>query len=176
MPCGPRDKFSTTTRSHDSTKFSRPCDDNLIDYCGTRTPDGTSSLFFLSTMRRLVRLLPNSNSEWDTLPIFLIHKMTYSTTAVLDFGWDMLPISQEDFHIHELTTIDYYGTRSEKRQHLKKGYSSTRWRSTKKHNLYIHSRWSIKKFSQKELANSLTKKSYSHGKYSTPYWSINFTI
>src|SRR6185295_2502323 len=70
VPCDPRDKFSTTTRSHDSTKFSRPCDDNLIDYCGTRTPDGTSSLFFLSTMRRLVRLLRYSNSGRDTLTIF----------------------------------------------------------------------------------------------------------
>ena len=113
--------------------------------------------YFLSTMRRLVRLLPYLNSGWDTLPIFLVHKTIYSTTAVLDFEWDMLPIFQEDFHIHELTTIDYYGTRSEKRQHLKKGYSSTRW--------------SIQKFSQKELVNSLTK-SHIHiakRRYSIPY-------
>src|SRR6185436_4522595 len=91
-----------------------------------------------------------------------VHKTTYSTTTVLDFEWDMLPISQEDFHIHELTTINYHGTQSEKRQHLKKGYSSTRW--------------SIQKFSQKEPVNSMTKNSYSHGKKEDTVYPTGLSI
>ena len=108
-----------------------------IDYLNTWSSDGTCSLFF-SSMRWLIRLLQ------------------YST-----YGRDMLSI----LHVLETTTIDYYGTRSEKRQYLKKSYSSTRWKSRKRQDLYIHTRWSIKKSPYKK--NSPThwpEKSYLHGK------------
>ena len=72
------------------------------------------------------------------LPIFPVHETTtYSTTAVLDLRMENSPY----FHVHKTTTIDYYDTRSEKRQ-----------------DLYIHMTVNQEKFSQKELTNSLTKK------------------
>ena len=56
----------------------------IIDYYSTQSSDGTSSLF------------PKRN--------FFIHETTnYSTTSVLDLRRDMLPISQEDFLVHEAT-------------------------------------------------------------------------
>jgi len=116
--------------------------------------------YFLSTMRRLVRLLPYLNSGWDTLPIFLVHKTTYSTTAVLDFRWDISLSPKRIFHIHEPKTIDYYGTRSEKRQISRRD---------------THPQDGQYKSSlRKNSSNSLTKKSYSHGKKKIQYTLLSY--
>ena len=96
-----------------------------------------------------------STCGWDKLPISQEDSTVHETTIdrllrYSTFGWDKLPISQEDLHVHKIITIDYYGTRSEKRQHLKKSYSSTRRKLRKRHDLYIHTRRSIKKSSYKK--------------------------
>ena len=92
---GLRDKFSTTSSMRR----------NLIDYYGTRFPDGTSSLFF-STMRRLTRLLRYSISGWDQLPIFLDHEKTYSTTTVLEPQMGLVPyIFLDHEKTHSTTTV-----------------------------------------------------------------------
>ena len=74
----------------------RPWDDNLFDYCGTRFPDGTSTLFFSSIRRQLIRLLRYSIFGWDKLPISqeeFIHPWDdkLSTTPVLDLWMGQAP-------------------------------------------------------------------------------------
>ena len=117
--------------------FSRPWDD-LIDYCGTRFLDGTSSLFFssmrwqpnrllrylisgrdqlpifLSMRRQLIRLLRYSISGWDQLPIFLVHKTTtFSTIVVLDLRTGHVPNLPRGIPSSmRQQSIDYYSTRS----------------------------------------------------------------
>ena len=174
MPCGPRDKFSTTTRSHDSTKFSRPWDDDLFDYCCTRLMDGTCSLFFTSIWRRLIRPLRYSTSEWDMLPnsledlrmrhtlyfprgFFLsptrrriIRLLQYST-----YGWDKFPIPPNNSIAHEIS--------------INRLLRYSIWKERTSQDELQHKTINQEKFFQRELANSLTKKSYPHSKEKIQY-------
>ena len=101
-----------------------------------------------------------------------------STTTVLDL-WRTNPLIYKKYSPTRRQLIDYYGTRPEKRQHLKKSYSSTRWKLRKRHDLYIHTRWSTKKSPYKKNLPIHWPKSHIYmakRRYNTSYWSINFTI
>ena len=66
--------------------------DGKTPTCGTRSPDGTCSLFFSFIGRQLIQLMQHSNSGWDQLPILLVHETTtYLTTAVLNFRMGPTP-------------------------------------------------------------------------------------
>jgi len=86
--------------------FSRPWD-GLFDYYGTRSPDGTYSLFS-SSMRQPNRLLRYSISSLDMFPIFLVHETIYSTTTVLDLRMGHVPYFSRLWD----GLFDYCGTRS----------------------------------------------------------------
>ena len=76
------------------------------------------------------------------------------------FGWDKLPISQEDLHVYETITINYYGTRpSQEELLIQKMEIKEETRS-----LHSHKTVNQEKFLQKEPTNSLTKKLYLHAK------------
>jgi hypothetical protein len=98
---------------------------------------------------------------------------------VLGFRRDKFPISKT-YSSMRRQLIDYYGTRPKKRQDLKKIYSYCHKREAKEEirSLHLHKMISQAKFSQKELNNSLAKSHIYMAKrrYSTSYWSINFTI
>ena len=116
----------------DGTKLPISQDDSHVhetitfNYYGTRFSDRTSSLY------------PKKNHHpWYN---------TSSTTTVLGL-WRTNPLIYKKYSPTRCQLIDYYGTRPEKRHHLKKSYSSTRWKLRKRHDLYIHTRRSIKKSS-----------------------------
>ena len=70
------------------------------------------------------------------------------------------PISQEDLHVYETITIDYYGTRpSQEELLIQKMEIKEETRS-----LHPHKTVNQEKFLQKEPTNSLTKKLYLHAK------------
>ena len=118
----------------------------LIDYFGARSPNGTSSLSFSSMRRHPTQLLWYSRSGWDMVPIsqenfrtgrapyfsrrfFLVHETTtYSTTAVLDLWRDTLPISSETSSLlprpRDDKGFDYHGTRpsEEHISHIPRGF------------------------------------------------------
>ena len=96
----------------------------------------------------------------------MIHLVDYYGTRPLE---DKTPI-YKIYTFMRRQLIDYYGTRPEKRQHLKKSYSSTRWKLRKRHDLYIHTRWSTMESSyKKNIPNHRPKNSYLHGKEKIQY-------
>ena len=147
----------------------------LVDYSGTRLLDGTRSLFLKripsSIRRQLVEYSGTRHLDWTSSlypkRILMSIRRQLSTTSVLDLRMGQAPYISEIFvhlvdyygtrpledkpPIYKIYTstrrqlIDYYSTRPEKRQHLKKRYSSTRWKLRKRHDLYIHTRRSTKK-------------------------------
>ena len=85
----------------------------IIDYFGTRSLDGTSSLFPRGILRpwgdklSTTSVLDLRTKQVPYFPRGIIHPWgdNSSTTSVLVLWRDKFPISQEDFLVHE-TTID----------------------------------------------------------------------
>ena len=115
--------------------FTHPWDD-LFDYCGTQSTNGISSLY--------PRGLPR---PWNDDYFDYHSSQTSDGTCSLSPKWTRSSTRRE--------LIDYYGTWSEKRRHLKKSYLSSRW---KRHNLYTHTRWTIKKSSYKRTCQLVDPK------------------
>jgi len=93
-----------------------------IDYSGTRSSDGTRSLspkrnFFVHEAKNY-RLLRYSTFGRDKLPISQkdshIRDNNQLTTIVLDSIRDKIYMSQEELHIHEMTTSRLLRTRPKK--------------------------------------------------------------
>ena len=87
---------------------------HLIDYYGTRSSDGTRSLFpkrnFFVHEATIYRLLRYSIFGYDTLPISQedlffssARRRTIRLLRYSTYGWDMLPISQKDLYVHKMT-------------------------------------------------------------------------
>jgi len=112
----------------------------IIDYSGTRSSDGTSSLspkrIFHVHETTTIDYYGNRSSD-RTSSIYLKRKLSPMIQYLVDhYGTRPLEFKSPIYKTYSSTRrqlIDYYGTRPEKTQHLKTSYSFTRWKLRKRH-------------------------------------------